>query len=277
MKNFIFILIISSLFGLYSCDQIGAPYTEDSKVEVDTTARKVLLEEFTGFRCGNCPEAGEKAHGIVDNSNGRVILMSIHAGALADPSPARSYNFKTEVGNDIASYFSLPATPFGLVNRVAYNGATLLSPTVWETVANIESTKPAYVKLALEANYNTASREMEVNIKMNFLQQVSQKLNVVAYIIEDSIIQYQKDDRHTTNPNIEAYNHMNVLRGSMNGSWGELISDTQIPSKTELNKTLKYTIAANKDWKPKDISIIVAILNPENKEVQQVEKIKLIK
>lgn len=276
MKKYIVLLGILLIFGLYSCDEIQAPYTEDGQIDVDTTTRKVLLEEFTGFRCGNCPEAGEVAHEVVDNSNGRVILMSIHAGDLADPTPARKYNFKTQEGNNIADYFALPATPFGLVNRVSYNGAYLLGPTAWATAAAVEANKPAYVKLELSANYNASIKEISLDVKMKFLQQVSENLNVVAYIVEDSIIQYQRDDRQK-DVNVLDYNHMHVLRGSMNGTWGELISDTTIPPQSEIDKNIKFTIPDTKDWKPKDVSLIVTIINTENKEVQQVEKIKLIK
>ncbi len=276
MKKYMLILAVILMFGLYSCDEVQAPYTEDGPIDVDTTARKVLLEEFTGFRCGNCPEAGEVAHEVVESSNGRVILMSIHAGDLADPTPTRKYNFKTPEGNDIADNFSLPATPFGLINRVSYNGSYLLGPTVWATAASIEANKPAYVKLELTANYNETAKEIALDIKMNFLQQVSEPLNVVAYIVEDSIIQYQRDDRQP-DVNVLNYNHMHILRGSMNGTWGDLISGNVIAGKTELTKNLKYVIPSTKDWKPKDISLIVTLINAQNKEIQQVEKIKLIR
>jgi len=277
MKKYIYLLVIVSIFGLYSCDEINPPYIVDNnQTEVDTTTRKVLIEEFTGFRCGNCPEAGEISEGLVEHSNGRVILIEIHAGGLADPTPIRTYNFKTQVGNDIANYYSLPATPFGMVNRVSYGGAVLLSPTSWGTAIGIESQKPAYVKLDLNAMYNQFSREMSLDVKMKFLQQTSQKLNVVAYITEDSVIQYQKDDRRQ-DVNILNFNHMNVLRGSMNGTWGELISDNTIPANTEILKNMKYVIENSKDWVPKNLNLVVAIINADSKEVQQVEKIKLIK
>lgn len=276
MKKYIFVLAISLMFGLYSCDEIQAPYTEDGPIDVDTTARKVLIEEFTGFRCGNCPEAGEVAHEIVKNSNGRAILMSIHAGALADPTPTRTYNFKTTDGNNIANYYQLPATPFGMINRVNYNGANLLSPSVWGTVTAFEAAKPAYVTLELTPNYNESTKEIAVDVKMKFLQQISEKINVVSYIIEDSIIQYQRDDRQP-DVNVLNYNHMNVFRGSMNGTWGELISDVAITGKTEITKNIKYTIPSTKDWKAKNLSLIVAIINAETKIVEQVEKVKLLK
>jgi hypothetical protein len=71
------------------CDVISPPYTEESPADTGTAGafvQKVLLEDYTGFRCGNCPEAHERAQELQARYPGRVILMSVHAGFFARPA-----------------------------------------------------------------------------------------------------------------------------------------------------------------------------------------------
>jgi hypothetical protein len=57
------------------CDVISPPYTEESPADTGTAGafvQKVLLEDYTGFRCGNCPEAHERAQELQARYPGRV-------------------------------------------------------------------------------------------------------------------------------------------------------------------------------------------------------------
>jgi len=275
MKNILYLLSIILIF--YSCDIIDPPYEENANIDTDSTTKKVLLEDFTGFRCGNCPEAGELAHEIVKDSKEQVIIMTIHAGSLADPTPQRPYNFKTPVGNDIANYYKLPGTPFGLINRESYNGSHLQSPSSWRTLSFLEMQKKSYIKIEPAAEYNDATREISLNAKIKFLKEYQNNMYLVAYIVEDSIIQYQKDDRKYPNTNIENFVHMHVLRGSMNGTWGEQISNNTIVANSIIDKQFKYIIPQDKDWKPKHLALIVAVHNNDTRVIEQVEKVYIYK
>ena len=55
--------------------------------------RNVLLEEFTGQMCPNCPEGAREAHRLQENNPGMVIV-SIHAGGFAAGTP-----YVTAAGN----------------------------------------------------------------------------------------------------------------------------------------------------------------------------------
>ncbi len=274
MKKLIYVLVALIFFGTYSCDVIEPPYEEGGKIIIDTTAKKVLLEEFTGFRCGNCPEAGEVAHGIDNVSDGQVIIMSIHAGDLAIPTPFRTYEFRVKEGLDIAAFYNLPATPYGLVNRISYGGSTLLAPSTWTTAVGNEMNKTASVKLELNAGYDEASASINLKAKMKFLTEGTSNYYMVAYIVEDSIIQYQRDDRQA-DVHVLNFVHNHVLRGSMNGTWGDPISAGDIPAGTEIIKELAYTIGEDLDWIPKQLALIVVVHDNLSKEILQVEKVYL--
>lgn len=261
-----------------SCDVIEPPYEENFiPIEIDSAKKKVLIEDITGFRCGNCPEAAALAHEIAELYPNNVIVIAVHAGPLAIPTPTRKYNFLTSVGNDIANRFNLPATPYGLVNRVQVGGQYLLSPKAWATAATAQLQLDATYKLNLNADYEESSKTINLEAEVKSLAMGADNHFITAYIIEDSVIQYQQDDRLYPNIDVEDFVHMHVLRASMNGSWGTSLSDSPMMVNQILKKTLTYIIPENKDWVPKNLSLVVMIRNNDTEEVLQVEKVKLIK
>jgi hypothetical protein len=278
IMKYIFAIILGLLIAFIAgCDIIEAPYKENVIVEKDTAAKNVLIEDFTGFRCGNCPEAGEKARDIAETYQGKVFIMSIHAKDLAVPTPFRKYEFRTPEGTDIATHFNLPATPYGMVNRVPVNGNALLAPDAWGTSVAQQLTKKADLKMALNVGFNEGTKTISLETNMKFVNDSKTSYFMAAYIVEDSIIQYQRDDRNKTNPDILNFVHMHVLRGSMNGTWGTQISSDIIKAKDSIKIVSDFTIPAEKDWVPKNLSLIVIVQDNDTKEIKQVDKIKIIK
>jgi len=62
MKNILFIAFAFSIV-ITSCDVLEGPFDEQVNNNIDTTKplRKILLEDYTGHTCGNCPCAAEEA------------------------------------------------------------------------------------------------------------------------------------------------------------------------------------------------------------------------
>ena len=63
MKNNI--LIFSTLLLIISCDIEEGPYIADYDSYVNPE-KKVLIEDYTGHLCPNCPEAGREIKAIQD-------------------------------------------------------------------------------------------------------------------------------------------------------------------------------------------------------------------
>ena len=45
--------------------------------------KKILLEDYTGHKCGNCPRAAEKAEELKEIYGDQLIPIAIHAGFFA--------------------------------------------------------------------------------------------------------------------------------------------------------------------------------------------------
>lgn len=266
---FFYIAIISG------CDKINPPYFENTNSTDTTFQRKVLLEEYTGFRCGNCPEATEVAHNLKEKYQSSLILLSIHAGGYAKPTSTYTYDFRTTIGNELDAFFGMSAAgnPDGMVNRLGYpTGSHILREGEWEgAIIQALKTKPVCT-LSLEPTYNEATRTINVKIKVKYIAEGTPNHHLCVYIAEDSIVQYQRDDR-LSDPNVFDYVHNNVLRAGITSTWGEQLSPTAIQSNTMFTKEYSYQIPQDKDWRIQKLKIIAFVHDKDNSfEILQAEE-----
>src|SRR5512133_2768801 len=87
-RSIIFLAGFVALFWMVSCDKLDEPYAV-KKTGSDTITgpvRKVLLEDYTGHKCVNCPKAAMDARVMEEALGGRLILMAVHAGYFAEPA-----------------------------------------------------------------------------------------------------------------------------------------------------------------------------------------------
>ncbi len=102
-------IIIAALlisFSFMACDKVEAPYKEEKEIKVN---RKVLLEDFTGHKCVNCPNAHDIAHDLQElYGEDNLIVIATHAGFFSTPSSGDfAYDFRTEAGPEWADYYGI--------------------------------------------------------------------------------------------------------------------------------------------------------------------------
>lgn len=92
---------------LTSCNKVNPPYTTSGNGSgQNDTVRKVLLEEFTGHQCPNCPNAHTTAKNLKDFYDKQLIIVVVHATSFTDnDNPPFVYNFKTPAGNELFTFF----------------------------------------------------------------------------------------------------------------------------------------------------------------------------
>ena len=249
---------------LTSCDIVQAPYTENN---IDTTTnpniRKIVLEEYTGFRCGNCPAASDFAKKLRDSifKDNNIIIMSIHAGPYALPKGTHKYDFRTTEATELDNFFgcSNAGNPNGLVSRVGYSTNHILRDGAWEeAIKTLIKAPPPNMSVDLTNTYNAANREVTATVKVKYWNAGSTNDNLCLYMIEDSVVQYQLDDRQV-NPDVENYVHDHVFRTALTGTWGDTLSTTPPKARQTIEKTVKYIIPAGKDWRINKLKIIAFV------------------
>ncbi len=272
MKTIYYLFAV--LFLATSCDQITGNYLENPTINPDDTAkvwRNILLEDFTGYTCGNCPAAHEVAKQLTDTYKDRVIVVGIHAGNFAEPNPAHYYDFRTPEGNAYDQLFgnSQAGLPNGLINRQKFSGSYITRHTKWASLVAAAIGQEADAAITMHASYDDATRKITVSGNLRYVKNSSANDYLCVVITEDSIVQYQKDYRK--NPqDIPEYNHMHVFRGAITPTWGDKISATAITANSKFDMNYTYVIPNDKDWNPANLNV-VAYVYSKDKEYEVIQ------
>jgi len=191
----------------------------------------VLIEDYTGKECGNCPRAHELAAQLKGKYGDKLVVLSIHAGPFALPNIKHTYDFRTPEGTEWDNFFGISkkGNPNGMIDRINYDKALHIMPTAsWEEnlIAELKRTPEADLELSL--SYNSSSKTISAMVSYSITTTKIASPNLVVCLVEDSIIYYQKDYDKTPSE-IENYCHMNVMRGTFTpgNAWGETLSIKQ--------------------------------------------------
>ncbi len=264
--------IFTLLFMTPSCDVIDQPFKGNVQ---DTTStqqqRNVLIEDFTGHRCKNCPKASKAIEALVDAYGSRIIGLAIHAGPGNFTNTNTDYptDFTTPEGKTIQNFFGTNFLPVGMVKRenwTASGNGHWSAYSNWPTLSSeaIDST----LNIALEASASVNSGNLEVSAKGLPQMGLLHDLNIAVLIKESNIVspQLMPDDTRDSN-----YVHMNVLRDYVTDTWGESFGTSPMLPGDTLSGN--YTIAWNSDWVQSNAAVVVYVFNPTNYRILQVIEI----
>jgi hypothetical protein len=279
MKNFIRLIFLSLIVVFASCDKVDGPYGSPvSQIGGGDTVqiiRKVLIEDYTGHTCGNCPRAAENLHDIEALYGEQIVPMAVHAGFFAAPSGSHySADYRTQEGNDLDQFFGNSALglPNGLVNRSSFGGSTsIINRTDWASKASELVALPPEAWITITPDYNADLRLLSISVNTKILEEINESLNIVYYITEDSIQSPQKDYSLPEPSSIDDYYHRHMLRGSMNGAWGDVLgSGIGYTQNQEINTNATFTLPDT--WNANHISVLALVYRTNTKEAVQAEQ-----
>ena len=255
--------MLAALVLVSSCDEIS---TDErlTYVEPPQACRGVLIEDYTGQYCVNCPRATEEIERLVEQyGDTSVIAVAIHSGPFSK-NKGELTPLYTEVGDMYFNTWGLSAQPVGLVDRLF--DSFPFSFTDWAGGVNYEIAIEPPVGFQTDVDYDKDTRQAAIEVQTIGLASdlVSGKLQV--WLIEDSIDSFQLMPDGSRE---EHYNHMHVFRASVNDSWGDELSvdHGQVAVKN-------YELRLDPVWVPEHCSIVTFLY--DNTGVRQVAKSKLI-
>lgn len=255
IKYVLFSLIASAFVA---CDTIeeNERYIEKEIVE---TKRNVLLEDFTGQNCPNCPQAHRVVNALKEQYGESVVAVSIHAGHFAYEEgrfEPHFQTFKTEESNSYAELWDIPSYPSGIVNRVSGP----IQYQNWSTFVEDELQKDSKVNIETVALFNADSTEITITSSLKPLTDIEGHLQL--WITEDEIVSYQLDG---TTPVVD-YVHDHVFRTSVNGFGGEEAALIK-----NVFETREHKISVQEKWNKKKLNIVVFVYNNSEGVLQVVE------
>ncbi len=260
--------IIALMFvsaGFVSCDVIDE---NDRYIEVEEQGgervQRLLIEEFTGHKCVNCPDGAAIVHEIQEYYPGRVMVIGIHAGMLAMPTGEfAKQNFITADGQTYYNSFGVQANPAALLNRVHFTGEdwAVRTKEKWMTYAISELGKEPVCEVTPVVEYNAEIRELQVTTEVEAYENMPANLNLQVQIVENVIGMQLKPGDVVD----EEYEHNHVFRAAANGTWGESIES--LPAGETRSYTCNATISEK--WVPENCAVVVFVYENESKRVLQ--------
>ena len=252
---------VGLLLLLASCSHID----EDERliyVKPAEVARNVLIEDFTGQRCVNCPTATQTIAELQEAyGEENVVAVAFHSGPFGSTIRGVRYPMTTDIGEEYFAHWGLSSQPVGIVNR---QGPSDYSD--WGTLVHEAMNKPARLGIALSPQYSEGTNTISVNVEaLGTDGAIDGKLQL--WLTEDSITAFQYMPDGTTN---QQYLHNHVFRDAVNGAWG---TDFNIGDGETKNETFNYTIPEDKDWVPEHMHVVAFVYTGRGVEQVVAEKV----
>ena len=282
-----YLILISTILIITSCDIEEGPFITDYNAYVNPE-KKVLIEDFTGHLCPNCPDAAEELEAIKSIYPDQIIGLAIHVSTtFARPYPASQdplfqYDFRTQWGDEIDNYYAISdgGLPKGMINRIGFPENHKLGKDEWSTIVTNELKKEVDFKIYISSDSTSISiiSESQKNNTGDY--------NLIVCLAENNIINYQKDGQ----TNIDNYSHNHVLRSVLIDQQLSNTSNYIIGQEIEtsitynlddleqynitysLNNTAELGNGNAGEWNADNMSVIAYIYNNNTKEIIQVEE-----
>ena len=266
VKSFLPFYLSTFLLLLMSCDYIEEAdrliavddtHTDTPIDTLKTAIKNVLLEDFTGQRCSNCPTGTEVIEQLQEIYGERLIAVGIHGGPLGFKGTATVLGLATDVGDEYYSHWQLEYQPVGLVDR---HGA--VNYTEWAKAVRDEMALTSDVKMEVQAIFDGS--KIDITVMEEAYNDYTGMLQV--WLLEDGITAIQTMPDGTNNRN---YVHNHVLRTPVNGDWGKAITIGK--GEQDLQN---YQQAVDAAWNTANLSVVAFVYN--DRGVMQATKGKVI-
>lgn len=257
MKKYLYTLLLSA-FGFVSCTTDIAPEDRLVYVAPPTVGKQVLLVDFTGQRCVNCPLAAEEIEQMQHHYGAdTLIAVAIHSGPLGFKGTSTAAGLATDLGDAYYAHWNIDYQPQGVID---YQGKTDYLKWADRVRMQLGQTAPVNIEVETSSTASQAAGMVHLTSLSGALQ-----ANLQLWIVEDSIQALQLMPDGSANRN---YIHNHVFRDAVNGAWGEKI---RLAEGETLHYPFAYTLP--EAWRKRYLWLIAFVYDENG--VQQVVRKKL--
>ena len=236
---------------------------------MEPTGKTVLIKDFTGARCVNCPAAAEHAHNLQHQlDEDHIFIMSVHAGYLAQPLGSFP-DFLTDEGTEW--YNNNNSNPLFTVDHVALTEGNTLNETQIDAPVTAALEEEQTFEIVVGPNYDEANRQLKVDVQAVALDDLDGHFFMTVCLVEDHIIGWQTIPGGVD----KEYDFRNGFRGTLNGASGTSFEDLHVDANDTFH--FSYTTEINADYNADECYLMVYVYdrNQGDKILQTtVKKIK---
>ncbi|MBK7036996.1 MAG: Omp28-related outer membrane protein [Chitinophagales bacterium] len=244
---------------------LGTPQSPDDKV--------VLIEDFTGAACVNCPDAHE-AIALAIAANPTQVLAIAEYNYFGDPLYL-DQNFLTVEAEALDDDYLGPVVghPASFMDRVDFSDDGYLAepPTNIVSYTNDRLSEIPPCNIVLSKVYDAISRELTLTVTIDYTSDVSVTNHLSVSLLESGIIAAQITDAGE----VEDYEHNHVLRKMLTYYSGDNLPEENVAGRGYI---FTYSYILDDDWNADNMSVVAFVHNFEadDKEVLQAAEIEII-
>lgn len=287
MKNIsaIFVSIVFLVVLFFSaCKEVGpeinlhgnpnsvadTTYVESPIATAET--KNVLIEEFTGVRCPNCPQGHVTTANIKAAHPSRVASISLHPiNSLGVPYPFSVQDFRSSKAQTLFDYLEqIGFEPAAAIDRIPASGTSVLCDyNEWGAKVNAQLSLTTPVNVMLSKSFDTTNYELTIIAELHYTQDVTEENKLTIVLTESDIVSAQLNGSIIDT----FYVHKDVMRDFVTSVQGDAITQTREAGRV-VRKVYKKILDAA--WKPENMHIIAYVHEYLNaKKVYQTKEIEV--
>lgn len=255
-----------------ACDTIEKDDYKNPYTGIISSDRYVLLEDYTGVRCTNCPTAAAEIARLQEFYGANLIVVGMHPNGVTMAMPhSGDPDLRTDAAKEYFDGFQMTSLPAGLVNRKP----TIYGYAEWGgAVAEVISNELTYATLSVSAALGSGDTTLSINVSGEFIEDYKEDgaINVLTMILEDSIVVKQSNkDPSLGGAELEGYVQNHVLRQVVGSTWGDRVLG-EAPDRGSA-VAAAYNVSLNPAWRTNHLSVVVALVNADSREVIQAAQV----
>ena len=274
--KYLAILLPVAAWALSACDNIESNERWEEKLPVEIK-KNVLIEDFTGQNCVNCPAATDVIHQLQQGAAGaHIIAVGIHGGSMSYSIDKLPFGLATAIGETYNKDWGVSSWPSGMVDRQG----GLLEFTAWPSAAasrlQLDPAVDMQLSTAFDGNASdTQWGKAEITVKLSELQAGAlENAYVNVWITEGNIVARQTKPEGSDN----AYVHQHVLRDVLTPAYGEKVmsQDAEGMATCTFSYDIPKTYGRSSKTDVLNMTVVAFVTKGEKGEVMQAEEARIV-
>jgi len=222
--------------------------------------KRVLIEDYTGTWCGNCPRVSHAIE-LARAQSEFIVPVGIHRSS-SNPADAAydPYNFDSSA---LEAVLNMSGYPKALLNRM-----TRWQPLEQNNITQvINLTQGDNPKLGLSMSNEVSSTTISLDVKVKFSQDF-ENLKLVVYVLENDLIYDQVNYTafYGGLPYIHDFEHEHVLKSCLTPLFGEPIASEETKVGNTYTKSFSIAIPSN-IANSNNIEFVAFVTGADNKAI----------
>lgn len=222
--------------------------------------KRVLIEDYTGTWCGNCPRVSHAIE-LARAQSEFIVPVGIHRSS-SNPADAAydPYNFDSSA---LEAVLNMSGYPKALLNRM-----TRWQPLEQNNITQvINLTQGDNPKLGLSMSNQVTSTNITLDVNIKFSQDF-ENLKLVVYVLENGLIYDQVNYTafYGGLPYITNFEHEHVLKSCLTPIFGEPIASEETKVGNTYTKSFSISIPSN-IANSNNIEFVAFVTGDDNKAI----------